>query len=313
VKSIAARLLNLKPLLWLRENPVILKEMRTRMRGWRAFLSLATFVTLVGGIVGMVYLGFAAANSITPSINARREFGQALFYTIYGLELLAVCTMAPALTSGAISTEKEQQTWELLRTTLITERALVLGKLIAAISFIVLLLFATLPVMSISFLFGGITLSQVLVGALIMLLTAITFGSLGLLFSSLIRRTRVSIVLSQSVGMFFTIGLPLFALVMYGFYEARTFSGTYTPPSPLEEIILLVTGWLIAITSPAVTAVVTEMILTADQNLFYTTTYAAGFNVIVPSPWLGFIVLYPVLSTLLLMLTTRVIRRAEKQ
>ncbi len=307
----SALLRRFRPVSWIRENPVILKEMRSRMRGWRSFLSLTGFIILLGSFVGTIYMTFASANNAFPDINARKEFGQALFYTIYSIELVAVCLISPSLTAGGIASEKESQTFDLLRTTLLSARALVTGKLLAAISFVLLLLFATLPILSIAFMFGGVTVSELLVGTLILILTALFFGAIGLFYSSFITRARIATVLSQGTVVLITIGLPIFALMSISIIEVSTFS---SPNSVIRETILLIFGWLIAIASPVATAVVTELILIEEQSLFFIRVpIGSGNGVLTPSPWLGFVALYPLLTVLVMWLTVRIVRRTARQ
>ena len=304
-----SRISNFKLFTWLRENPVILKEMRSRMRGWRSFVSLTSFILVLAGIVGMIYITFATANNAFPGINARKEFGQALFYTIYMLELFAVCIISPSLTAGGIASEKESQTYDLLRTTLLSARSLVVGKLLAAISFILLLLFAATPLMSIGFMFGGVTIPELLVGILILVLTALAFGSIGLFYSSFINRARIATVLSQGTAMLLTFGLPVFALMSISIVQVSLFGG---PSSVVREIMLFVFGWLIAITSPVATATVTEIFLIEEQSWFFIQA-PTTFNLYIPSPWLGFIVLYPALIFLFLFMTIRIVQRTARQ
>jgi len=303
------RIANFKLFTWLRDNPVILKEMRSRMRGWRAFVGLTSFILVLGGIVGMIYITFATANSSFPGINARKEFGQALFYTLYSLELFAVCVMSPSLTAGGIASEKESQTYDLLRTTLLSARSLVIGKLLAAISFVLLLLFAAVPLMSIGFMFGGVTFTELALGTLIMILTALNFGSIGLFFSSFINRARIATVLSQGVAMLLTFGLPVFALMSISIVQVSLFN---SPSSVVRETILLVFGWLIAIASPVATSVVTEIFLIEEQTLFFIQAPLSS-NIPFPSPWMGFVILYPLLTLLFIILTIRIVQRTARQ
>ena len=121
----------------------------------------------------------------------RRTIGQTIFYTIFVLQLFLVGITTPGLTASAIAAEREHQTYDLLRTTLLSERALVLGKLLASVSFALLLIFASLPFQTIAFIFGGVAPGEVLLSVLILVLTAFAFGAIGLFFSSMIRRARV--------------------------------------------------------------------------------------------------------------------------
>ena len=306
----AAGLLN--PVRWwdaIRSNPVVLKEMRSRMRGWRAVAAVTGFLILIGGTVGMIYFGFATSGSAAQGVTIRRTIGQSIFYTIFMLQLFIVGISAPALTASAIAAEREHQTYDLLRTTLLSARALVIGKLVASVSFVLLLLIASIPLQSIGFIFGGVALGEVLLSVLLLILTALTFGSVGLFFSSFIRRARIAAVLSQVTTMTFSIGLPVLALIGMSFIGAFGVLGTSGPP----EWLLLGIGWLIVITSPVATAIVTEVILVEEQTYFFFQAPVNGINLWVPSPWLGFTLLYLALAIIFLALAVQFVRRPEKQ
>ena len=158
----------------IRDNPVILKELRSRMRGSRALIIMTVYLTLLSCIVGLVYAGLASSsgtnlgNIILPQVAGKSVFG-----VVVGIELLMVCFLAPALTAGAIAAERERQTFDLLRTTLLPTRALVLGKLFSAMSFLLLLLVAGFPIQSLAFILGGVSVEEVLVSFLLLLVTGV--------------------------------------------------------------------------------------------------------------------------------------------
>ena len=80
------------------------------------------------------------------TFSASAEIGRALFVAMLILLTLIVLVLAPASTAGAISLEREKQTLDLLITTPISSLAIVLGKLLSALSWILLLLLASIPV-----------------------------------------------------------------------------------------------------------------------------------------------------------------------
>src|SRR6185369_5430589 len=107
-----------------------------------------------------------------------------LFIGIVGVELFLVTFIAPTFTAGAISGERERQTYDLLRTTLLPASRLVIGKLISALSYVFLLLLAAIPLQSIAFLFGGVTELEVVLSFVILFITALALGSVGIYFSA---------------------------------------------------------------------------------------------------------------------------------
>ena len=157
-----------------RANPVVIKELRGRMRGPRAFIVLTVYLLL------MSTLRHAAVRRVCRVDQQRlqrdqRAGGRANLCSaaVVGIELLLVCFIAPAFTAGAISGERERQTYDLLRTTLLSASSLVLGKLASALSYILLLLVAAFPLQSLAFLLGGVAPEEVLIASGLLVATAL--------------------------------------------------------------------------------------------------------------------------------------------
>ena len=70
-------------------NPVTVKELRSRMRGRRAFVVLTIYLLLMSLFILLVYLVYAAAarNSFGPS---GRQAGKAVFGAVLAVELFLV-------------------------------------------------------------------------------------------------------------------------------------------------------------------------------------------------------------------------------
>ena len=266
------------------------------MRGNRAFWVLTAYVGLIGGIISMVYISFQGGNA-SGSVAMREELGQTIFYTVSALELLAICFIAPSLTAGAITDERDQQTFDLLRTTMLSARDLVHGKLISSVVFIVLLLFAALPLQSFAFLFGGVTMVEFVITVLILFITAVSFSAMGLFFSSLVQRTRVSTILAQSTSLVMLAGLPLILLMSVLFLD---FLRLNSIPWPLE-FAGLISAWLLIALSPSAASVMSAVMLFEEQSVLYSTaSLSNGFNYIVPSPWTAYVLFSTLLTFLLL-------------
>ena len=142
-------------------NPVLIKELRNRMRGARAFILITIYLLVLSGITMLIYL--AVASNLENDMNAGRQIGKILFLSISTVALIEVCLITPALTAGSIVGEKERQSYDLLISSLLTPGQIVRGKLGSALAFAVILIIAVLPVMSLSFLFGGVILAEVVI------------------------------------------------------------------------------------------------------------------------------------------------------
>jgi hypothetical protein len=71
-------------------NPVALKELRSRMRGGRAFLLITVYLLILSALVGLVYFGFAAASSTYMAPEIRQNMGKSIFGVVVLMELFLV-------------------------------------------------------------------------------------------------------------------------------------------------------------------------------------------------------------------------------
>lgn len=196
-------------------NPVVVKELRSRMRGGRFFVLLTGFLVLLGLISYALYrLAGAAVGPVQTGLLSP-AIGEMLFAGLALFELVVILFVAPALTAGAISAERENQTYELLMATPIEPRSVLWGKLISALSYVFLLVLAGIPFASLVFVFGGVAPADMLKALAMLLLTAATYGVMGLFFSAWTGRTARAAVMSYAVLLVFTVGTA-FLFVLWG-------------------------------------------------------------------------------------------------
>jgi ABC-2 type transport system permease protein len=190
-------------------NPIVAKEYRSRMRTWRSPVAMMVYILLIGGLGFAVFSVMAFANS---GITGGGNYGQILFSALIGFQVILLAFVTPALTAGAISSERERQTIDLLFVTRIPPFSIIWGKLLASMSFVVLLLILSIPIFSLVFLFGGIELDQVVYAFLVTLVTALTLGVMGILFSTWLRRSLVATVVSYVAAFVLIVGTLAFGL-----------------------------------------------------------------------------------------------------
>lgn len=297
------------------DNPVLLKEFRGRMRGGKAFILLTIYLTLMAGLSSLILLTFAISGEI-PGSNLITYAGKALFWAVAGVEMTMTCFVAPALTAGAISSERERQTFDLLRTTLLSARSLVLGKYVSAFSFLLLLLVVAFPLQSLSYLMGGVAIEEVFIAFLLLIITAAAFSAVGLFVSSFTRSTLASTVISYVIANLIVFGIPLFIYIALILFSVLTL-GNITNLSPLQEtllnILIFTIGWCFVAINPVATAIATEVILIEEQSAFYALIpMSNGWSFPLLSPWIGYVALYALLSLMLIGLSIRFVRKAEK-
>jgi len=287
------------------ENPVILKELRKRMRGRQAYILLFVYLVIISVFMALIY-GAVLLNDMNRwDPQARQMLGKAIFGTIVLTELLLIILISPALTSGAIASEREHQTFDLLRTTLLSARALVFGKLGSAFSFVFLLIFSAVPLQSLAFLIGGVGMAELIVSSLLMTVTAFFFCSLGLFFSSFLKRASVANLASYAAIVLSTITLGIVFFILASFSSSLSHY--------LLDEVVAVAVWLLVSTNPLLAAIISEVILMDSQAIFFTTI--SPFNTLpfpVPSPWIPCTVIYLAASIFMIFLSIQFVKRPDR-
>jgi len=226
-------------------NPVLARELKQRMRGRHVWLVLTLYLAVLALILRWVYVAASQDEAFGGGVNvlASATAGRAIFQWLLFFMLLLVCFIVPGLGAGAISGERERQTLIALQLTLLRPRSIVVGKLLASLAFVLLLVVASLPLLTIPFLVGGVSLGEVARGLLMVLATAVTLACLTLACSALLRRTQAATVVAYGV----TLALVLGTLLFYGAQQIPRRSGGPRPDP-----------WILALNPFAATADVVE-------------------------------------------------------
>jgi ABC-2 type transport system permease protein len=295
-------------------NPVVLKELRGRMRGMRAFVVMTIYLALMSGFTTLLYVLYSSSLNYY-GFTSGGTIGRVLFVGIVGVELFLVTFIAPTFTAGAISGERERQTYDLLRTTLLPVHRLVIGKLVSALSYVMLLLLAAIPLQSIAFLFGGVTETEILLAFVILFVTAIALGSVGIYFSAVMQRTLAASVMTYGFALFITLGLPLILFLVFSLLGQFILSAA-SPSTGFQAVLYYIGGFFVA-TNPLATALGTEVLLVNNHHVgFFTQTLTGGYNqsmtITLASPWIPFTIFYLILSAVLVSLAIRRIKRIDQ-
>lgn len=290
------------------DNPIIHKELKGRMRGRRGFIAIVAYLGLISFFITAVYLLLAADNGLTSGDPGfLQTAGKAIFSAVALLELLMLGFVAPALTSGAISSERERKTFDLLRASLLSARFIVLSKIGSAAAFLLLLIFTALPIQSLAFFLGGVGAAEIVILTLMLVVTALFCCALGLFFSSLSQRTLVSTVLSYASIL---VSFVLFAFFLL-FVNILDVSISSTS-QPLNDLVNAA-AWAVLSINPFFAAVMSEIILIEEQNLFLTTSgFLGSTSFPLPSPWVICVVFHVALTALLLSLSVYFVARPDQ-
>lgn len=174
-------------------NPIFAFSAIRRMRSARTPLLITLYSLLLAALAYFTVYGRFMGATVTLGDMRLSVDGYAYMIMLqFGMLVL----VAPAMTAGSISGERERQTLDLLLVTNTGAVKLVLGKLLESFSFLALMVMCSLPMLSLVLITGGATFAQVLVSVAFLLLTALAALSVGLVCSSLFQRTVTATVMS---------------------------------------------------------------------------------------------------------------------
>ena len=174
-----------------RDNPVLIRELLVNLRSNRSFMLQFLYVTFLGVVV---YFAWPSEGKLVSA-----DLAQRLFNMFFLGQFFLVALVAPSFAAGSITGEKERKTYEMLLASPLRPSSILVGKLLSSLTYLVILILSSLPLVIICFLLGGILLSEVARAYLILILAAGTFGLLSLACSSYFSRTSSALVVSYLV------------------------------------------------------------------------------------------------------------------
>jgi len=194
------------------DNPFFLRRARTYLRGNRFYLVMTGFVLVVCVVLGGAYLGSIDRYYHVPQSEIAL-LGRRLFLGAMITQAVVICLLLPLMTAAVVASEKEKQTFDLLKLTTVSAATLVGGEILAAVALLALMLLAALPVVGLVLLVGGVAPIEMLTLYLGLLLTGIVLAALGLFVSA--THDKVSKALSSAIGALVLLSLLLPALITH--------------------------------------------------------------------------------------------------
>lgn len=173
------------------ENPVLQRELLVNLRMKRAFILLALYLSLLGVVVMLAW-----PQAETIDLSRDNEDAQVLVNLFFLGQFMLASFMAPSFAAAALTSEKERKTYEMLLASPLKPASILLGKLLASLAHLAILIFCSLPIAMICLPLGGVSLYEVLVMYLALIMAVVTFGMISLAWSSYFTRTAASLVVS---------------------------------------------------------------------------------------------------------------------
>ena len=195
--------------MYLLDNPVLQRELLVNLRMKRAFVLLLGYQL---SLACVVFFAWPQQARLEANAVAARNLVNMFFLGQYVLASL----MAPSFAAAAVTGEKERKTYEMLLASPMRPAAIVLGKLLASLAPLTILIFCSLPIVMLCLPLGGVSPNEVLAAYVGLLVSVITFGMISVSCSSFFRRTSASLVTSY---------LLILPLAMLGVLAWRVLEG----------------------------------------------------------------------------------------
>lgn len=255
-------------------NPVYKRETMVSSRSFRLALIVMFFNTVLALII------LLNMYSVVEQVKLTAEIQYSSFTTLYTfvavVEFVMLMFIMPALTAGSISGERERQTLDILLTTTMKPWEIIIGKLNASFSTMFLMIISSFPLLAVSFVYGGVLMTDVLLLLFCYLAVALLCGSMGICFSTLFKRSTIATVVSYGV----------LILIAGGTYAVNVFSLSISRLNMQSNYALSVSG----MTSQANSGVFLYMLLLNPVATFYVMINGqAGDNEVMRSlnSWFG--------------------------
>ena len=192
----------------MRNNPVYKREMAVRARSPRIPVLIMLFN---GNLAAAALLNmYSSIVQVRISNTIRYESFLQLYAFVATLEFLLLMFIMPALTSASISGERERHTLELMFTTRLRAADIVAGKLMSALSQLLVMAFSSFPVLLLTFVYGSMNLKDLALLMFCFVTVALFCGSLGIFASALMRRSTFSNVVTYGTLLAAVAGTYLF-------------------------------------------------------------------------------------------------------
>ncbi|MFM8402660.1 MAG: ABC transporter permease subunit [Pirellula sp.] len=180
--------------MFLVDNPVLQRELLSNLRAPRAFVLLLVYQLALAAVIVIAY-----PREVRIDLTSESAAAQKLVDFFFIGQFAIASLMAPSFAAGAITGEKERKTYEMLLASPLKPWRIVMGKLIAALAHLVVLMFGSLPIVMLCLPLGGVSIYELLAGYVGLLFSILLFGSISVFCSSYFKRTSSSLVVSYVV------------------------------------------------------------------------------------------------------------------
>ncbi len=163
-------------------GPVFQRELAISPRRRAIYIARTAYVGVLLILMSTAWL-VLTGTQVVRDVGDMARFGVVLFQILAPLQLALVMFSSGLLAASAVAQEKDRRTLVLLLLTNLTNSELVLGKLMASLLYIFVLVAAAVPLFMLTALFGGVSFDQIGRMFAVTVVTALVAGSIGSLLA----------------------------------------------------------------------------------------------------------------------------------
>lgn len=311
-------------------NPILIRHLYGSVRRKRFFWFLSLYLLGIGllalflaAVVG-IPLSFSGTSQADTTFSMLNLFtGGRVIYWFSGVILILTSSLlVPINALGAFAGERENRTLDLLITTTLKVRSIVLGKLASALLTGAIYVLAPLPLLMSGFWLGGVTTTELSITLLFLALAMLSGVAWALLVSTFLRRTIAAVLIFYGLTLASAPVITILATATAGLADAWKYRA-FLDVQPFWIEALVQYGWVIlAGLHPLTAAIVTEA-MGFEQNswllLHFTveryTPGAAGTilgSLTLPSPWITYTLFTLITTAIMLRIAVWRLERPER-
>lgn len=199
-------------------NPIVKKDVKVQARSMKICWGIFAY-ELILALVFFLAMSIIQGESRYSSGNIYSAMVW-LYPVLAVTQLIILGLVVPVRTASAISGEKERQTFDIMMTTCMSPFSVIMGKVMTAIVQGMFFVVASMPVMALPFIIGGMSWAYLFWFLGIALLVSLFSASIGILCSSLCKKSIGAVIMSYVFYLIFFLGTAV-PLIIFGIVVAN--------------------------------------------------------------------------------------------
>lgn len=273
---------------------VLFHEMRTLAAKNNTLLIILAAIGLASLTLLFAYQDYLQTIRQTPAVPVETVLmnGRLIYGAIFIVQMIVAVCVTPWVTAGALTSERENKTLNLLKTTPLSALSILGGKALAGVCYSVLVILTTLPVQVVSLMLAEVSVAEILIDYAIVLMTVLCTASLGLFISAFNINRRKSMGLTYLITLVQNLLVPLMILIIgYQILSGSQNMAELAKRWMLPEMGLVYCIYFLMVINPLGVAFGSEWFYLSGHSWFsYQVTLSNGDPLTFLSPWIPFLI-----------------------